>query len=199
MNMSKSEKEVLLEHWGIVSKARMELYTRLGEKLKVQFQKAQAGAVIFAGPTSLKFMEDNILITTVTNMIGMDDCEAVNEAIEHAQKNENKKVAICVDIWGKLIIKMTSELYKFVREVVDDIAKKYDMLKVYAWGCDDGGMVVFDANGKTVVRSYYSRGLLEVDMYGPESEEEYWEHWLSKEYDDNVQDMIKRMDKKVTS
>jgi len=99
-----------------------------------------------------------------------------------------KSGIITIDVWGKPWIGMTSELYKFVRQVVDEIAKKYNLLKVYSWGQDDGGTIVFNIEGIAVIRSYYSRGIVEIDGFGPVSEDDYWEYVTSKEYDEEIKE-----------
>lgn len=121
-------------------------------------------------------MEDNVQVYTLDDFLIQ---EFVKDEItffddELWKHLHSKAGVIVVELWGKEWIGMTPGLYSFVRDVINEFAKKYNLAKVGFWGMDDGGTVYFDKFGDAMFRTYYSRRSIEINTFGPHTEDQFW-------------------------
>ena len=138
----------------------------------------------FAGREGI-IMEDSIELFTITEAKeAFEEMEGeVGQVGQHGHRwNVMMDLLACgkygvinIDIWNKSTTKLTSVHIDYIRKIVDEMAIKYNLAKIYSWGRDDGGSVMF-YNNYAVISSYYGRGVNEFDvMQAPRTEDEFWE------------------------
>jgi hypothetical protein len=152
-----------------INKIREELINKLNKQLEVDGSEWDSEIKV-RGKGSTRFMEDDVYLSEDLSMFEEEEDETKTK-IKELMKGKNGIIG--VDLWLKEITKLTQADVGFIRQVIDDFAKRYNLLKVYNWGCDDGGIVIF-VDGNAVFRNYYSRGYVEYNTFGPETEDEFW-------------------------
>lgn len=147
-----------------------DLVEELNKQLSGVFDtKQDEGTTIIwvRGKGAERFMEDVVVIS--------DDYEVWDDKVKELVQSLTKyEACIMVDMWCKVNQGFTVENLVKLRQIIDDFAKKHNLLKVYAWGQDGGGDVVF-IDGVAKLRTYYDRhGEMMYDEVGPLTEDAFW-------------------------
>lgn len=154
-----------------------ELSQQLAEVVDIEFRDHHVGfglSIGFKSKSGEKFMEDNVIVCQV-NSFTIPDVEPWNETIIEVTENINE-TAIYVELWGKESTGLKDSDFIAVRKIVDAFAEKYNLVKIYSYGYDDGGYVLFNKEGRAVMTTYFGRhGTVEINEFGPATEDEYWQ------------------------
>lgn len=160
-----------------LEKVRQELIDKLNEKFEVDADPWDS-AIKIRGPNSTRFMEDEVRIIALDKLTEREQFDGKElEAIRQWAKDKNG--IINIDLWNKDCTKLTPALFLFLRQTIDDFATRHNLLKVFNWGTDDGGIVIL-VNKRAVFRTYWARGTLEIDTFGPDTEDCFWATYGTK-------------------
>lgn len=154
----------------VIKKIGKKLIKEIPEIFKVQVSEYDNGMNINFADRDGELYEDTIWIGKAGDFLIEEDKELFEDVIDF------NDLIISVDLWLKSFTKMNREHTKIIRDLVDKYASEYNLRKLFAYGMDDGGIVLFK-DGIAERSYYYSRGVVDIDpSWAPKSEEGYWKH-----------------------
>jgi len=156
-----------------IKKIIKEITTKIESSDIFQFKVSSEmdGLSVNFADTNGELCEDNIWVGKVNDFLVYDDREVFSGVID------GDEMIISVDLWffQDSGAKIGLNHIKIIEEIINKIAEKYELLKLFSWGADDGGLVLFGENGDSVRSYYYSRGCIDLNpSFAPESEENFW-------------------------